>query len=226
VRVDGSVERNPACKIDPDIQTVTISGERVPDHRLQYYILHKPAGVLTALRDNHAPTVMSLLPDTFLRRNVVPAGRLDKDTTGLLLLTNDGELAHRVLSPKRHVFKEYHVWVQGLLTQEDVRAFRSGIALSDFTAEPAELRILSASPSKSQGVLLLREGKFHQVKRMFLACGHTVLQLHRTAFGPLRLSADLPEGAWRELTSEEVEALQQAGGCSIPAMPEYHQSKG
>jgi len=211
VRVDGFVERNPARKVDPDAQAITVAGEAVADRRLQYYLLHKPAGVLTAARDSRAATVMSLLPDVFPRRKVFPVGRLDKDTTGLLLLTNDGELAHRLLSPRRHVLKEYHAWVRGRLTQEDVRAFRLGISLSDFTAEPAELRIVSASPEKSLGVLLLREGKFHQVKQMFSARGHTVLQLHRAAFGPLRISADLSEGAWRELSSEEIEALRQAG---------------
>ena len=209
--MDGFVERDPACKIDPNIQDITISGKPVADQRLQYYMLHKPAGVLTAARDSRAATVMSLLPDAFLRRKVLPVGRLDKDATGLLLLTNDGELAHRLLSPRHHVLKEYHVWVRGRLTQEDVRAFGSGISLSDFTARPAELRIISASVTKSLGILLLGEGKFHQVKRMFLACGHIVLQLHRTAFGPLRLSADLPEGAWRELSSEEIETLQHTG---------------
>ncbi|MCL1854301.1 MAG: rRNA pseudouridine synthase [Clostridia bacterium] len=219
VRVDGSVERNPARKIDPNAQSVAIAGEMVTDQRLQYYLLHKPAGVLTAARDSRAATVMSLLPAAFLRRKVLPVGRLDKDATGLLLLTNDGELAHRLLSPRRHVPKEYHAWVRGELTTEDVQAFGSGISLSDFTAKPAELRIVSASRSKSLGVLLLQEGKFHQAKRMFLARGHTVLKLHRAAFGPLRLNADLPEGAWRKLTSKEIEALRQVVSGGAPATP-------
>ena len=212
VWVDGLVERNPARKIDPDVQAIAIAGEAVADQRLQYYMLHKPAGVLTAARDSRAATVMSLAPEAFLRRNVLPVGRLDKDTTGLLLLTNDGELAHRLLSPRRHVPNEYHVRVRGRLTQEDAVDFGSGIALSSFTAGPAELRIISACPEESLGVLLLREGKFHQVKRMFAARGHAVLQLHRAAFGPLRLGADLPEGAWRALHAGEVEALRKAGG--------------
>lgn len=217
VRVDGLVERDPARKIDPALQQVTLAGEAVADRQLRYVLLHKPPGVLTAARDSRAQTVMALLPEALLRRKVLPVGRLDKDTTGALLLTNDGELAHRLLAPARHVPKEYHAWVEGLLEAGDVQAFAQGLALPDFTARPAQLRIASASPEKSLGVLLLWEGKFHQVKRMFASRGHPVLSLHRAAFGSLALG-NLPQGAWRELTDPEIAALREAAALqgSLP----------
>ncbi len=207
VKVDGQVERDPSRKVDPALQSITLAGAPLADQRLQYYLLHKPAGVLTAARDRHAPTVMDGVPEALRKRKVLPVGRLDKDTTGLLLLTNDGALAHRLLAPGRHVPKEYHVVVEGTLGENEVLAFAQGMPLSDFHAQPAELRIVSASPEGSQAVLLLHEGKFHQVKRMFAACGHPVLSLHRAAFGPLRLTEDLPPGAWRELTPQEKASL-------------------
>lgn len=188
---------------------VRLHGASVGNHTYQYVMLHKPAGVLTAASDRHASTVMDLLPESLLRRKVLPVGRLDKDTTGLLLLTNDGELAHRLLSPKRHVWKRYLAVVSGRLISEDVAAFENGIALSDFTSKPAGLRILSAEAEESRALVELREGKFHQVKRMFLSRGHEVLTLHRVAFGALTLPEDLSAGEWRELTGEELAALKR-----------------
>ena len=138
----------------------------------------------------------------------MPVGRLDKDTTGLLLLTCDGELNHRLLSPGRHVDKRYRALVEGELTERDAEAFAAGLALGDFTARPARLTILKPSLAE----VVLSEGKFHQVKRMFSAVGHEVLALHRCAFGPLELDPALPEGAWRELTAEELGALRRAAG--------------
>jgi len=209
VRVDSVVRRDPAFKVDPQAQTVSLQGERVGDHTFQYYLLHKPAGVLTAARDSRTRTVMELVPEALSRRNVLPVGRLDKDTTGLLLLTNDGGLAHSLLSPKRHVLKEYHVRAEGTLDESDVLAFAAGMIFSDFTAKSAEMRILSASAAVSEAIVWLAEGKHHQVKRMFAARGHPVLCLHRVAFGSLRLPDDLPEGAYRALTAPEVEALRE-----------------
>lgn len=211
VKLNGQVERDPARKLDPKQDAVSLGDEAaLPDRRFQYYLLHKPAGVLTAARDNRASTVMELVPEALLCRKVLPVGRLDKDTTGILFLTNDGELAHRLLSPKRHVVKEYHALVEGMLSPGDVEAFAGGMALSDFVAQPAEMRIVEASQGGSRAVLFLKEGKFHQVKRMFAARGHPVISLHRTAFGPLRLPEDLPPGGYRELSPEEVEALRRA----------------
>ena len=210
VTVDGMPSRDPSAKVDAAKSEVLLKGQPVTDEPFQYILLHKPAGVLTAARDRNAPTVMDLVPDALRRRDVLPVGRLDKDTTGLLMLTNDGELAHRLLAPKRHVWKEYIATLDGSLSQADVDAFASGMVLSDFVAKPAELVILQSMPDGSQAMVRLSEGKFHQVKRMFAERGREVLALHRQAFGPLRL--DMTIGEWRALTAEELTALRGAAG--------------
>lgn len=208
VRVDGAVARDVALQIVPDASVVLLDGRPVTGEPYQYVLLHKPTGYLTAARDSRAKTVMELVPDALARRDVLPVGRLDKDTTGLLLLTNDGELAHRLLSPKRHVLKEYHVTLDGPLTQADVDAFAAGVALNDFVAQPARLCVEESAPERSRAVVWLREGKYHQVKRMFHARGREVLALHREAFGSLRLG-ELPEGESRPLTPGERAALRK-----------------
>ena len=144
----------------------------------------------------------------------MPIGRLDKDTTGLLLLSCDGELNHRLLSPGRHVDKVYLAEVTGQLTETDVKAFRNGLILSDFTALPAEMNIIRIGGTTSEAEVTIREGKYHQVKRMFFAIGHEVLTLKRLRFGPLALDENLPEGAWRELTGEEIRQLRKAAGMT------------
>lgn len=215
----GAVEVNCAIVKDgafhiTEKDEVTLYGQPVGDESKQYLMLYKPAGILTAARDHHASTVMDLLPERYARRKVLAVGRLDKDTTGLLLMTNDGELAHRLLSPKRHVTKTYVATVTGKLDNEDVLAFESGMELSDFVAMPATLTILSAAEKESRAVVELKEGKFHQVKRMFSALGHEVLTLHRPRFGPLELDESLSPGESRELTADEVDALYQCAGMS------------
>lgn len=214
VSVDGAPARDPAVKVDAAASAVLLEGQPLRDEPYQYYLLHKPAGVLTAARDARAPTVMDLVPEALRRRDVLPVGRLDKDTTGLLLLTNDGALAHRLLSPQRHVWKTYLATVDGLLTDADAAAFSQGVSLSDFTALPARLTIVSAGAGESRARVEVREGKFHQVKRMFMARGFTVLALHREAFGPLRL--DVEAGRCRALTPDEVRALQTAAQGGEP----------
>jgi len=210
VVVEGILSRDPAMKVDGAKSEVLLKGQPVTDEPFQYILFHKPAGVLTAARDRNAPTVMDLVPEALRRRDVLPVGRLDKDTTGLLLLTNDGELAHRLLAPKRHVWKEYVATVDGLLSQADVEAFAQGMALSDFVAKPAELVVLESAPDVSRALVRLSEGKFHQVKRMFAARDREVLTLHRQGFGPLRLNVE--PGAWRALTPDELAALRSAAG--------------
>lgn len=209
VQVNGATVRDPAVKVGEGDE-VTLAGEPVHDEAVQYYMLHKPAGVLTAARDGRAPTVMDLVPPALLRRHVLPVGRLDKDTTGLLLLTNDGALAHALLAPGRHVWKRYVARVTGRLDGEDVAAFAAGVSLSDFTALPAGLTVLSADEEESRAAVEVREGKYHQIKRMFSARGHEVVALHRASFGPLRLPDDLPPGGLRRLAPGEVAALRAA----------------
>lgn len=209
VRVNGAVVRDPSAKVQ-DNDTITLMGETIGDDSLQYYLLYKPSGVLTAARDSRAQTVMDLLPEALSRRKVLPVGRLDKDTTGLLVFTNDGALAHSLLDPKRHVWKRYIARVAGKLTEEDILAFEQGIQLSDFEAKPAGLSILESGEETSVGEVRVREGKFHQVKRMFAACGHEVLTLHRASFGPLTLPGDLQPGDYRKLTDEQVQLLRDA----------------
>ena len=164
---------------------------------------------------------MDLLPEVYGAVGCMPIGRLDRDTTGLLIFSCDGELNHRLLSPGRHVDKVYEARVTGRLGERDIRAFAGGLELSDFTALPAKLEILDgdgkAGPEgqeTSLGRVTVREGKFHQVKRMFAATGHEVLELKRISFGPVALPEDLEEGAWRELTDGELTALRQAAGMT------------
>ena len=169
----------------------------------QYYMLYKPRGLLTAKRDARRETVMSCFPEA-LREMLHPVGRLDRDTEGLLLLTDDGELAHALLSPKKHVDKVYYARVSGRLAPEDCAAFEAGMTLGDgLECLPAGLELLSPQ----EALVTLREGKFHQVKRMFAAVEREVLTLHRETFGSLVLDEALPCGQWRELTEAEASAL-------------------
>lgn len=204
VRVDGVIAATAEQKIDPSA-AVTVAGETVALGGCTYLLLHKPAGVLTATEDRRQPTVLELLPPELRRIDLAPVGRLDKDTEGLLLLTNDGELTHRLLSPRYHVDKRYLARVDGDLSPADVSAFAAGMTLPDgLVCLPAGLELL---PQPRTCIVTLREGKFHQVKRMLAACGAPVLYLKRLSMGPLTLPDDLPPGAYRLLTDEEISAL-------------------
>jgi 16S rRNA pseudouridine516 synthase len=174
-----------------------------------YYMLSKPAGIISASDDDREPTVVDLISEP-KRRDLFPVGRLDRDTEGLLLITNDGALSHRLLSPKSHVDKVYFVRAAGLLDDSHVEAFRSGLVLPDgLECLPAELRILSVSADEdiSEAEVTIQEGKFHQVKRMFAAVGSEVLYLKRMSMGPLRLDPSLAPGEYRRLTADEKAAL-------------------
>ena len=212
--VNGRVETDPARSFDPDQDRLYLRGEALDGRVVRHVMMYKPAGVLTAARDPKQPTVMDLLPPVYRAAGCMPVGRLDKDTTGLLLFTTDGELNHRLLSPGRHVNKRYRALAEGRMTEEDVAAFAAGLNLGDFTAQPAELRLIGYSEETglTTAETIVAEGKFHQVKRMFAATGHEVIRLHRCAFGPLELDPALAEGQWRELTEAELAKLRQAAG--------------
>lgn len=209
VRVDGRLAASAEDKLDPAAAIVTVAGETISLCRFTYVMLHKPAGVLTATEDRKQPTVLDLLPPELRRIGLAPVGRLDKDTEGLLLLTNDGELAHRLLSPKYHVDKRYFARVDGELSAADAEAFARGMTLGDgLECLPAGLEVL---PDRVC-IVTLREGKFHQVKRMLAARGAPVLYLKRLSMGPLTLDDSLAAGAYRLLRAEEILALYRACG--------------
>lgn len=204
VRVDGRLAASAEDKLDPAAAIITVAGETISLCRFTYVMLHKPAGVLTATEDRKQPTVLDLLPPELRRIGLAPVGRLDKDTEGLLLLTNDGELAHRLLSPKYHVDKRYLARVDGELSAADAEAFARGMTLGDgLECLPAGLEVL---PDRVC-IVTLREGKFHQVKRMLAARGAPVLYLKRLSMGPLVLEDSLAAGAYRLLRAEEILAL-------------------
>lgn len=204
VRVDGRLAASAEDKLDPAAAIITVAGETISLCRFTYVMLHKPAGVLTATEDRKQPTVLDLLPPELRRIGLAPVGRLDKDTEGLLLLTNDGELAHRLLSPKYHVEKRYLARVDGELSAADAEAFARGMTLEDgLECLPAGLELLPGHAC----IVTLREGKFHQVKRMLAARGAPVLYLKRLSMGPLTLDDSLAAGAYRLLRAEEISAL-------------------
>ena len=239
VTVDGVVIKGPGQSV-PEISSQRASGRRpevcfrgvpVIHEETVYYMLHKPAGIISASSDRHEKTVISLITEP-TRKDLFPAGRLDRDTEGLLLITNDGALAHRLLSPAHHVDKTYFAVIDGTVTEADVSIFKEGLRLSDdFTCLPADLKILSApnadvpidisknipaafsaaierADEVSYIEITIREGKFHQIRRMFHAVGKEVLYLKRLSMGPLQLDPDLPAGSYRRLTDDEIHELK------------------
>lgn len=209
VRVNGAAASSAEEKLDPETAAVTVGGQTVVLQKHTYIMLHKPAGVLSATEDSRQKTVLELLPPELRRRGLSPVGRLDKDTEGLLLLTDDGELAHRLLSPKYHVDKRYYAEVDGLLGPADADAFAKGMTLDDgLVCLPAGLELCGSGAC----IVTLQEGKFHQVKRMLAFRGAPVRYLKRLAMGPLALDPSLETGAFRELTAAEVSALRKTAG--------------
>lgn len=208
VQINGTTVLSPKEKADPAADNVFYRGSEVEYLEYVYYILNKPAGVLSATKDRQFQTVLDLLPKN-AGKNLFPVGRLDKDTEGLLFITNDGMLAHDLLSPKKHVEKTYYFRTDSLLTQNAVDLIAQGIVIDeDFTALPGKLEILSAKEDGSEGLLTICEGKFHQVKRMMEAAGSRVVYLKRMRMGPLTLPPDLSPGDCRKLTPDEINMLK------------------
>nr|WP_297174741.1 pseudouridine synthase [uncultured Agathobaculum sp.] len=209
VSVDGVVLTDPAAKVDPVSAQVALDGQAQAYRTQRYYMLNKPAGVITASRDERHETVLGLFPEKE-RRGLFAVGRLDKDTEGLLIITDDGALSHALMSPARHVSKVYEAEVEGVLAPDAIARFEAGLALRDGTVcLPARLEILSRQGERARVRVTLHEGKYHQVKRMIAATGGRVVQLRRVQLGGLRLDPVLPAGAFRALTGEELMLLQQ-----------------
>ena len=212
ITVNGEVVKASDVKIDENMDVVSVDGQVIAFSDMEYFMLNKPAGVITATLDKKAKTVLDLI-DERTRNDLFPVGRLDKDTEGLLLITNDGDLAHRLLAPKKHVDKIYYADIDGIVTDEHVRRFAEGLTLLDGTqVMPGELTVIETDMAKntSKIQLTIHEGKFHQVKRMFEAVGCSVTYLKRLSMGPLELDAALAPGEYRRLTDEEINMLKEA----------------
>ena len=214
VTVNGKKEKSAKLQINEETDEVCFDGQKLTYEEFVYYMMNKPQGVISATEDPKHKTVLDLLDDLARSKEVFPVGRLDIDTHGLLLLTNDGKLAHALLSPKRHVDKTYLAQVNGIMTDEDIETFAKGIPLKDFTCQPAKLELVSIDTEKDQSLVrvTIAEGKFHQIKRMVAYCGKEVVDLQRLTMGTLTLDENLKRGEWRRLTKEELEGLLESVG--------------
>lgn len=208
VLVNGNIIKRPESKIDENQDIVCLNQKRIVYNKFEYYMLNKPAGVVSATTDDRNKTVTSLIDSN--NKNLFPVGRLDKDTEGLLLITNNGDLAHNLLSPKKHVDKKYYAKIAGVVTEETVHLFIAGLKISEeFTTLPAKLEIIK-SDEISEIYVTIREGKFHQIKRMFIAVGMEVLYLKRISMKNLVLDNTLEPGEYRKLKEDEINDLLKA----------------
>lgn len=215
VKVNGSIAKDAGMHVNPYIDEIEVDGQLVDYREFIYLMMNKPQDVLSATEDLYDEVVIDLLEPIHVVFEPFPVGRLDKDTEGLLLLTNDGKLAHQLLSPKKHVPKTYFARIKGVVGQEDIDTFKQGVTLDDgYETMPAELEVLH-SGEISEIELTIYEGKFHQVKRMFESVGKKVIYLKRIAMGNLVLDEALELGEYRELTNEEVELLRNAEGTNV-----------
>ncbi|SFJ62965.1 16S rRNA pseudouridine516 synthase [Terrisporobacter glycolicus] len=209
VKVNDKVISNPGTQVDTDTDKIEFNNEVVKYREFVYIMMNKPDGYLSATFDKRDPIVLDLIKSSYLAFEPFPVGRLDKDTEGLLVLTNDGKLAHRVLSPKKHVPKTYYAKIDGVVTEKDVKAFEEGVTLDDgYETMPSQLKILESGET-SEIELTIHEGKFHQVKRMFESVGKKVVYLKRLSMGKLKLDETLSLGEYRELTEEEVKLIEE-----------------
>lgn len=205
VLLNGEIVKSSDVKVNVGNDEIVIEGIKLNVKRKIYLVLNKPQGYVSATTDKRDKTVLELVPEEFNKRNLFPAGRLDKNTTGLMIITDDGELAHNILSPKKHVKKSYKVTLDINATEDMIERFSNGIELSDGICKPAEMKIIDSNVA----IVTLREGRYHQIKRMFGCCGAKVIELHRISIGNLSLPNDLKEGECRELTDKELLKLQE-----------------
>ena len=212
VTVNGEPVLNSATIIDTEGADIRLNGKKLRTDEQLHVMIHKPSGYLTATEDKKDPVVADLLPELFRKRGVGPVGRLDKDVTGLVFMTTDGQLAHRLISPKWEQDKLYRATVEGRIEESAVQRFAAGIPLKDFTCRPAKMTILEAGDETSLCEVVVQEGKYHQVKRMFGAVGHPVVKLERLMVAGIYLDKNLAPGEWRELTEEEVNHLYRTAG--------------
>ena len=212
VTVNGKKEKSAKLQINEEKDEIRFDGQVLEYEEFVYYMMNKPQGVISATEDPKHKTVLDLMDDYARAKEVFPVGRLDIDTHGLLLLTNDGKLAHALLSPKRHVDKTYLAQINGVMTDADVETFAQGIPLKDFTCQPAKLELVSIDREKEESLVrvTIAEGKFHQIKRMVAYCGKEVVDLQRLTMGTLTLDENLKRGEWRRLSKEELEGLLES----------------
>ena len=210
VTLNGKVVKDSAVKVDINADTVTVDGTQIVLKKHIYIMMNKPQGVISASDSHDDETVVDLVPDELFRKGLFPAGRLDKDTTGFMLITDDGDFAHKILSPKNHIFKTYLARLQHELTESDIKMLENGITLSDGTTlKEAKVEIVEQTETPLVKIMIC-EGKYHQVKRMFAAAGNKVVALHRSKMGDLELDANLNPGECREITTEELEKIQKS----------------
>ncbi|SHI60111.1 pseudouridine synthase [Lutispora thermophila] len=208
VEIEDIVAVDPEIKIDPETQTIKVNGRKIEYRKYIYLMLNKPQGVITATEDRRLHTVLDLIDEEYLKFEPSPVGRLDKDTEGLLLLTNDGMLNHNLTSPRKNIDKEYYAEISGRVGVKDIEDFNRGVLLDDgYKTMPADLKILEES-EVSKVIITIKEGKYHQVKRMFEAVGKKVIYLKRLSMGNLKLDENLRPGEYRELTEQEIEGLK------------------
>lgn len=210
ISVNGIIVKEADMNVS-ETDTICFDGKSIDTDKYHYFMLNKPEGIVSATEDIHDETVIDLFKGEKLK-GLYPVGRLDKDTHGLLIITDDGELGHFLLSPSRHVDKSYYARVKGEINTEHIEKFREGLVFKDFTAEEAKLEVLSYDRESevSETIVTIHEGKFHQIKRMFHAVGGEVIYLKRISFGPLKLDDTLREGEYRALTKQETELLKSA----------------
>ncbi len=203
ISVNGKVAKKPEQKVNEQQDEIYIDGNKLEIKKYIYLILNKPKGYISATEDRTAKTVLDLVPEKYMRRGLFPAGRLDKDTTGMMIITDDGEFAHNILAPKKHIEKTYRVQIDIDITDEMREKFKQGIVLKDHVCCPATIVV----EDKNTALITITEGKYHQIKRMFGCFGAKVVNLHRISMGGLQLPKDLREGECRELAAEELEKV-------------------